>query len=209
MGHLGWFQERWCLRFSPDGSLKKSILDKADALYDSSAVAHDTRWDLPLPSLEATKRYLANVLDGVLERLRREPEDEALHSFVRLATYHEGMHGEAFHSTCQTLGYPDPLLQEKIVFPEKGKGKSTDLQMRGGRFTLGAVPGKSPFVFDNEKWGHEVVLTPFRIARHPVSNEQYLEYVDAGGQPPRYWKKVDGICRERRFDRLQPLRSED
>jgi iron(II)-dependent oxidoreductase len=209
MGHLGWFQERWCLRFGPDGSLKKSILDKADALYDSSAVAHDTRWDLPLPSLAATKNYLANVLDGVLERLRREPDDEALRYFVRLATFHEDMHGEAFHYTCQTLGYPDPLLQEKIVFPEKGNGKSTDLQMRGGRFTLGAVPGKSSFVFDNEKWAHEVVLAPFRIAANPVSNAQYLDYVEDGGKAPRYWKKADGVWMERRFDRLQPLRSEE
>src|SRR5262245_451095 len=94
IGHLGWFQERWCLRLRPDGSLKKSILEKADALYDSSAVAHDTRWDLPLPSLEATRNYLSNVLDAVQERLRREPENEALRYFVRLATYHEDMHGE-------------------------------------------------------------------------------------------------------------------
>src|SRR5258707_13219543 len=74
IGHVGWFQERWCLRTRPDGSLKKSLLEGADELYDSSTVAHDTRWDLPLPSLEATRKYLANVLDGVRERLRREPE---------------------------------------------------------------------------------------------------------------------------------------
>src|SRR3954471_19609125 len=110
VGHVGWFQERWCLRHRPDGSLEKSILEKADKLYDSSAVAHDTRWDLPLPSLEATRNYLSNVHDRVLERLRREPENEALRYFVRLATFHEDMHGEAFHYTCQTFGYPDPLL---------------------------------------------------------------------------------------------------
>src|SRR6267142_5253032 len=67
IGHVGWFQERWCLRLRADGSLKKSILEKADELYDSSAVAHDTRWDLPLPSLEATRKYLSSVQDQVLE----------------------------------------------------------------------------------------------------------------------------------------------
>ncbi len=205
IGHLGWFQERWCLRLRPDGSLKKSILENADELYDSSAVAHDTRWDLPLPSLEVTRKYLANVQDRVLERLRREPENEALRYFVSLATFHEDMHGEAFHYTCQTLGYPDPLLQQKTASAETGK--ATDLQMPGGRFTLGAVPGKTPFVFDNEKWAHEVALAPFHIARSPVSNAQYLEYVEDGGKPPRYWKKVDGAWMERRFDRLQPLPS--
>lgn len=207
IGHLGWFQERWCLRYRPDGSLEKSILEKADELYDSSAVAHDTRWDLPLPLIEVTRKYLSNVQDRVLERLRREPENEALRYFVSLATFHEDMHGEAFHYTCQTLGYPDPLLQEKIAVAETGK--STDLQMPGGRFTLGAVPGKDPFVFDNEKWAHEVEIAPFRVARNPVSNAQYLEYVESGGKAPRYWKNVDGEWMERRFDRLQALRGDE
>src|SRR3954447_17683911 len=69
IGHVGWFQERWCLRERPGGSMKESILPNADALYDSSAVAHDSRWSLPLPSLHETRRYLANVLQKVLERL--------------------------------------------------------------------------------------------------------------------------------------------
>jgi gamma-glutamyl hercynylcysteine S-oxide synthase len=206
IGHVGWFQERWCLRLRSDGSLKKSVLERADELYDSSAVAHDTRWGLPLPSLEATRNYLSNVQDRVRERLRREPENEALRYFVSLATFHEDMHGEAFHYTCQTLGYQDPLQEE---IPSPGKGNSADVELLGGRFTLGAVPGNDPFVFDNEKWAHEVDLAPFRIARDAVSNAQYRKYVEDGGKAPRYWKKVGGAWTERRFDRFQALRDEE
>jgi iron(II)-dependent oxidoreductase len=205
IGHVGWFQERWCLRLRPDGSLKESILEKADELYDSSAVAHATRWSLPLPSLEATRNYLSNVLDRVRERLRREPENEALRYCVRLATFHEDMHGEAFHYTCQTLGYPDPLEKEQVF---RHSTATSDIEVKGQKFVLGAVPGKDPFVFDNEKWAHEVELAPFRIASHPVSNAQYREYVESGGKPPRYWKKIDGVWMERRFNQFQALRSE-
>src|ERR1700730_4218053 len=163
IGHLGWFQERWCLRERKDGQLKESILPNADALYDSSAVAHDTRWDLPLPSLQETRKYLQNVTERVLERLEREPQDEALRYFVRLATFHEDMHAEAFHYTHQTLGYPDPLEEEAKKFFD-----ASDLEIRGGRFTLGAVPGKDPFVFDNEKWAYEVEIAPFLISENVV-----------------------------------------
>ena len=38
IGHVAWFQERWCLRWQPAGALRASRLDGADALYDSSAV---------------------------------------------------------------------------------------------------------------------------------------------------------------------------
>jgi iron(II)-dependent oxidoreductase len=207
IGHLGWFQERWCLRLQPDGALEASILKDADALYDSSAVAHDTRWSLPLPSLEQTQAYLANVLEEVQLRLLREPENPSLQYFVRLATFHEDMHGEALHYTCQTLAYPDPLPEKNSAGLRGGKQK--DLEMPGGPFMLGAERGKEPFVFDNEKWAHEVEIAPFRIAAAPVTNADYLAYVEDGGKAPRYWKKAGGAWMERRFDSLMPLKGEE
>src|SRR5688572_33421329 len=55
IGHVSWFQEYWCLRLQPDGTRTDSILAGADALYDSAKVVHDTRWDLRLPDLAATR----------------------------------------------------------------------------------------------------------------------------------------------------------
>ena len=46
IGHVGWFQEYWCLR--REG--RESIVPNADALYNSATVPHDSRWSLPLPS---------------------------------------------------------------------------------------------------------------------------------------------------------------
>src|SRR3954469_14534326 len=52
LGHVGWFQEFWCLRSAGRGA--GSILPNADALYNSATGAQDTRWDLALPSFDAT-----------------------------------------------------------------------------------------------------------------------------------------------------------
>ena len=68
IGHVSWFQERWCLRLRTDGSLGDSILPGADALYDSSAVAHDTRWDLRLPTRAETLAYMTRVLEAAIRR---------------------------------------------------------------------------------------------------------------------------------------------
>jgi iron(II)-dependent oxidoreductase len=216
LGHVAWFQERWCLRLRPDESLSESFLAGADALYDSSAVAHDTRWDLPLPSLGATLAYQDRVLDKVLAKIEREPEDEWFRYFVRLALFHEDMHAEAFHYTRQTLGFSDPLA------PASGEGSEAkvrgDAELPGGAFSLGASRNTG-FHFDNEKWAHPVELRPFRIARAPVTNGEYLEFVreggyqrrewwseegwrwreEAGALAPRYWAERDGEWRERRF----------
>ncbi len=44
------------------------------------------------------------------------------------------------------------------------------------------------FAYDNEGPRHKVYLQPFRLASRPVSNGEYLEFVEAGGyRDPRYW----------------------
>ena len=58
LGHVAWFQERWVLRH---GARRPPLRADGDVLYDSSAVAHDTRWSLPLPGLAETIDYLRGV----------------------------------------------------------------------------------------------------------------------------------------------------
>ena len=184
IGHVGWFQEFWCLRKAEAG--KASILPNADALYNSATVAHDSRWSLPLPSFAETVAYR----DQVLERVLAEGADRY---FVGLAIRHERMHAEAFHYTRQTLGYPAP---DAGSVPGTSRA-SGDLEVPGGPFHLGA-PKDAEFAFDNEKWAHIVLLASFRISRRLVTNGEYGEFVRATGhKPPVYWK--DG--RMRRFDR--------
>ncbi len=192
VGHVGWFQEYWCLRGAPEA---RSILPNADALYNSATVPHDDRWSLPLPSFERTLEYRDAVLDRVIRKVQRGDGDAY---FVRLAARHEEMHAEAFHYTRQTLGYPAPrgLAQ--------GPGSVThrsDVELPGGVFRLGAAPGKR-FTFDNEKWSHPVVLQPFRIARNPVTNAEFREFIEHTRRPvPAYWRNGE----LRRFDRWIPI----
>src|SRR5262245_11861392 len=136
VGHVGWFQEFWCLR---QGDEKRpSILPNADALYNSATVPHDTRWGLPLPSFAATLEYRDQVLDTLIAKLKAGDADPY---FAELALRHEEMHAEAFHYTRQTLGYPAPALAFGAFSPG-------DAEMPGGVFRLGAVPGEG-FAFDN------------------------------------------------------------
>jgi iron(II)-dependent oxidoreductase len=208
IGHVGWFQERWCLRLREDGTLADSMLPGADALYDSSAVAHDTRWGLPLPDEMRTRGYLAAVLERVLERLEREPGNERLAYFAQLAAYHEDMHNEAFHYTRQSMGDADPFPGGAA--PVSGTSMPEgDVAFEGGDFLLGALPDRGGFVFDNEKWAHPVRIRPFRMARAPVTNAQYLAWVEAGGFQPRHWRRRDGVWMQQRFDQLEPLNPEE
>jgi iron(II)-dependent oxidoreductase len=227
LGHVAWFQEYWCLRRKTQEKFAASIIPGADALYDSATVAHDTRWNLRLPDLKATRSYQAEVLERVMRRLEREPENRELAYFVQLAIFHEDMHAEAFHYTRQTLGYSNPF-QDNENAPARYQQAAADMELPGGVFSLGAYPGDA-FVFDNEKWAHDVQLRPFRISRTPVTNEQYAAFVDAGGYSrrewwsedgwawksrenlatPKYWVRHDVAWAQRRFDRVVALRPDE
>jgi iron(II)-dependent oxidoreductase len=223
IGHVAWFQEKWVLRHWVG---EPPLSADADSLYDSAVIAHDIRWDLALPSRQATLDYLERVRDRVLEKLARgEPTPEEAY-FVLLSVFHEDMHGEAFLYTRQTLGYPAPALS--AAGPPASANEAGpwpgDAPVPGGTFHLGAADDGS-FVFDNEKWRHPVDLEPFAIARAPVTQAEFAAFVDDGGYRrralwseagwgwreaatalhPVYWRQADGGWERRVYDRWLPL----
>lgn len=224
IGHTAYFHELWTRRHL-DGAA--SFLTNADEIYDSITIAHDDRWDLPLPSLDETLEYMRRVLESELERLRLPGlTDEAIY-LMRYAVFHEDMHTEAYTYSRQTLNYPRPLFALAAEADHLQAGPlDGDVAIPGGRYMLGASP-KAGFCFDNEKWEHSVEVAPFQIARAPVSNRQYAEFVDAGGygerefwddpgwqwlqnsglKTPLYWRRcgVDG-WEIRIFDAWQAMR---
>jgi iron(II)-dependent oxidoreductase len=184
IGHVAWTQEFWVLRHLYG---EKPIREHGDRLYNSTDVAHDTRWELLLPNRNDTLRYMNEVLERCCERIAGKfqlaPEE---FYFYWLTTFHEAMHAEALAYTRQTLGYPAPVIQgERTVVG--GGARPGDVEIPGGKYLIGATKD-FPFVFDNEKWAHEVMLKPFRIARTAVTNAEFLEFVEAGGyRERRFW----------------------
>lgn len=222
IGHVGWFHEHWCLRYRMHGPAAPSLIDDADVRYNSAIVPHVQRWQLALPTPAQTLAYLQNVQDAIFARLDREGASEHLRYFVQLAVFHEAMHDEAFYYTCQTLGHAESP-SESAPTPAAPALKG-DAVIAGGRFLLGASPGEG-FVFDNEKWAHEVEVKPFRMARTAVSNREFSMFVDEGGYArrecwsdagwhwrveteavaPLYWVKQGAQWHVRRFDQVVPL----
>lgn len=188
IGHVAWFQEKWALRHLRG---RASLHPSSDEFWDSAAVSHHARWELPLPPRAATQQYMQDVLDAVLERLSRDAvtEDEAY--FHWLGVMHEDMHGEALAYTRQTLGYPAPPGWRPAASLEPSEPSAGDVRIPGGAYCLGALPGRR-FVFDNEKWAHEVRLRPFAISRCAVTNREFAAFVDDGGYRRRECWSADG-----------------
>jgi gamma-glutamyl hercynylcysteine S-oxide synthase len=202
LGHIGWFEDWWIARnpqrrrgiaADPHCSRAAPGRTNADALYNSSEVAHARRWHLSLPDAAQTLADLQRGRERTLALLRdAEPTDDALY-FFRLALLHEDMHREAWVYMAQNLGFaPGVDTLEPLAAPEDGG----EIHIEGGLCTIGS-PGDG-FAFDNELGAHEIALSGYRIDAAPVSWARYLEFVAAGGyDDPKLWSKPGWSWRRR------------
>lgn len=229
-GHIAWFQEWWTVRnrqrhlgtrsASSGADFDTSLLPDADALYNSSEVAHDSRWALPLPDLAGTQTYLAQVLQRSLDHLQaalaagQGASDEALY-FWRLVLQHEDMHNEASVYMAQGLGLdlPPALCWRAAASGDAAaptpsgrspSGRSGGILVPAQVHTLGHQgPG---FAFDNERQAHPQALAAFEIDAAAVTWARYLPFVQATGhaQPPHV-RCVDGTWQAQCFGQWQLL----
>ncbi|QWE16250.1 SUMF1/EgtB/PvdO family nonheme iron enzyme [Polynucleobacter sp. AP-Nino-20-G2] len=210
-GHLIWFHEFWVHR--KGAASNPSFLARADALFNSSEMIHDDRWQVQIPSIDILMNYFSNVMERTFAILRSGTLSPEQAYFIQLALYHEDMHNEAFAYMWQSLGYVWPLEQSLGSIQDQQK----DLEPRyihipQSQFKLGSTPNTG-FIFDNEKWQHEVLVPNFSISSHAVSSGEYVEFLrslnDAGisyvEHQPTYWKKEGDTWFERFFDQWREL----
>jgi ergothioneine biosynthesis protein EgtB len=195
IGHLAWFQEKWVLRHVLG---RPPIRADGDSFYDSSAIAHDLRWDLPLPPRRETLAYLEAVRDRILDCLRTGTLSDDLRYFSLLAAFHTDMHNEAFTYTRQTLGYPRPTLGggTERALSANGNPLPGDAEIPGGCFLQGATH-EEPFVFDNEKWAYPVEVQGFAMALAATTQAEFEAFVEDGGyRRPEVWSPEGWRWRE-------------
>ena len=210
LGHLAWFHERWIARnvhrqrgAAADSTVPRlaSILPGADAWYDPAQRPRSEETPPGLPGYAATRQYLADTIELTLELLEGAEESDAGLYFFRLALFFEDMQSEALAETAQALKLPlagvHALVGEVSVLPARPA-----LLFPATCWPLGSSPGG--FVFDNEKWAHEVAVPEFEIDAQPVTWAQFGEFVEDGGYDDESWWSAAGWEWLRREGRRVP-----
>ena len=237
LGHIGWFQGWWLQRHpsqgqgvdaDPDAPRHAPLRADADALYNSSRVPHDTRWQLPLPDADTTRAELQRQFDVTLALLARLPpgstDDRALY-FFRLSLLHEDMHHEAALYMAQALGIAvDDARWQPAALPPPPPA----LHQAAGPWPSGSAADEG-FAFDNELGRHLVDLPDTTIDAQAVRWAEYLPFVETGGyaderwwtaagrawlahtgaRAPRYLQRDGRTWLQQRQGRWQPLREEE
>jgi ergothioneine biosynthesis protein EgtB len=217
--HTTWFFEQFLLK--PNASGYRVFDERFGYLFNSYYVAAGPRHARPerglltKPNAQEVAAYRAHV-DRAVEALIQDADEAALARIipiVEIGLNHEQQHQELIwtdilHAFAQNPTSPayDAAWQPPSV--RRGSGEFVDLA--AGIHQIGHAG--DGFCFDNEQPAHQVLLRDVAIARHLVSNAEWLAFMADGGyatpslwlsdgwakveeegwSAPGYWRQIDG-----------------
>ncbi len=244
LAHTSWFFETFLLRESLADY--RPLRDEYAYLFNSYYNAIGPQYSRPQrgmitrPTVADILEYRAHVNQN-MARLFDTVMSEQLEPAVVLGLNHEQQHQELMLTDVKHLFAQNPLLP---IFRE-GAGAPSGLAAGAlewvgfpeGVYAAGhdgpdaSGPAGGVFIFDNEGPRHQVYLRAFELGSRPVTNEEYLGFIEDGGyersdlwlsigwsivkaegwRSPLYWDRRDGqwwqftLGGERPLDLVAPV----
>jgi len=188
LAHVGNYEEQWLLRAAAG---RDALRPELDEIYDAFEHPRAERPTLPLLHTAEAGSYIGQVRRRVLDALaalRLDPRQPLLAGGLvfGMVVQHEHQHDETMLATHQLRrGQPALPATDELPAPE-ALVTAAEVLVPEGPFTMGC--SDDPWAYDNERPAHEVQLPPYWIDTVPVSNADYLRFVEDGGyEQPRWW----------------------
>jgi iron(II)-dependent oxidoreductase len=223
LAHVGNYEEIWLLRTIAGLPAKDPELDD---IYDAFRHARRERTRLKLLNPEQSRVYISDVRGRVLDTLERielNPANPLLaEGYVYgMVIQHEHQHDETMLATLQLRAGEYPLAEPAPPAAEPLQAR--EVLVPGGSFPMGT--DTEPWAYDNERPAHQVHVGPFWIDTVPVSNRDYLGFIEDGGyddgrwwtergwawrheeglEHPQFWSREASGWSRTRFGRREPL----
>jgi len=229
LAHITWFFETFILRkFYPNyRPFDEQYIYLFNSYYESVGehFFRPNRGHLSRPTVSEIKEYRKYVDSYMQELLAKANLSDELKNLIEIGLNHEQQHQELlFMDIKYILGhnptfpaYSDESLLKSLT--------STDqiLNIPEGVYEIGY--NGDGFCYDNERNRHKVYLNSYQIHSKPVTNGEYLKFVEANGYQsfqywhsdgwtwvnenhitaPEYWFKKDGKWMEYTLNGLHPL----
>ncbi|MFZ3579550.1 ergothioneine biosynthesis protein EgtB [Virgibacillus sp. DJP39] len=220
LAHTTWFFETFILKnyLSNYTVFHKDFNYLFNSYYETVGKFHPqkARGLITRPTVSETFSYRKYVDDHILSliEIKNQVDVEKIRQLVEIGLNHEQQHQELLLTDLKYNFSFNPTNPVYITNNDMfGNSSTQDLSfvyIEGGLVEVGN-DGEG-FSFDNEGPRHKKWLNPFRLANRPVTNGEYLQFIQDGGysqakywlsdgwnavktynwQAPQYWEKHDG-----------------
>lgn len=231
LAHTTWFFEQMILQ---KYLANYKVYDEGFAyLFNSyynfvgKRILRANRGNLTRPTVEEVYAFRKHVDAHMAKLLENEELGEEVKDLTVLGLNHEQQHQELLLTDLKySFGHhPDfPVYNESFSEAEyENPGANHFIKINEGVYEIGHA-GEG-FSYDNEHQRHKVYLHGFEISDRLVTNEEYIEFIEAGGyeqfqywlddgwtwvqsdkiNSPLYWHKVDGVWHHYDLDGFKPV----
>jgi iron(II)-dependent oxidoreductase len=190
LGHIANFEELWLVQRIGGRDPMHGDLGE---LYDAIEQPRKIRGELPILRADEVRPYM----EGVRERTREVLDEIDLDTGDRLLAdgfiyemllAHEYQHNETMLQLLQMVEAYEPAEVDSGPASEPVSDGPEMVRVEGGSHEIGAAD--VGFAYDNERPRHRIELEPFWIDRTPVTNADYMTYLEeTGAEPPMYWER--------------------
>src|SRR3954463_9226848 len=223
LAHTSWFFETFVLKpWVP--AYRSEVPEYAylfNSYYNAAGDMHrrDLRGLISRPTVEETYRFRRTIDESIAELLGSADEETlaAIAIVMTLGIHHEQQHQELLVTDIKHVFAQNPL--HPVYAPRKSsEGRAPSLPREFVEFDEAVIEighESSNFSDDNEGPLHRALFLPFALATRPITNAEYIEFIEDGGytraefwlslgwttlrdpaaagwNAPLYWTKNDG-----------------
>ena len=238
IAHVTWFFQKILEKYKQDVGDNSINTDYLNSYYQRyrNILPKSDRGKFPRPKVSETLKYRSLIEDMFLEFLDCIEKNNSLGLNlaydIELANQHEMQHQELLVYDLQHYfqRFEDPRdnYEPKIMKTPKSLTDGANVEhdmvtIPGGIYELGF--SGDDFCYDNEIPVHKTYLNPYQIDRYPVTNREFIDFIESGGyqdyrfwlsdgwdlvkekswKAPLYWQKIDGDWYKKDFGGLDKV----
>ncbi len=211
IGHVSWLYEVVMSKTNPNYQFySKEFSEYLNSYYQQFGTPHDKgeRGIASRPTVDQIFEYFETINTRVRDFINSGIDEEAKY-LLTMAFHHECQHQELLTCDLQHLLTDVYKPVKKIARPQASQVEQKSVSIKGGLYPMGY--NGTDYSYDIELPEHKVFLNDYKIDAYPITNGQYLKFIEDGGyenfkfwlsdgwekvkqnnwKAPMYWTKED------------------
>lgn len=237
IAHVTWFFQKILEKYKQNIDADSINTDYLNSYYQRyrKILPKSDRGKFPRPKVSETLKYRSLIEEMFLKFLDNIERNNSLTRNlvydIELANQHEMQHQELliydlqhyFQRFDDAEDNYQPRINKRPNNIDNLAVEPGMMKIPGGLYELGF--SGSDFCYDNEVPEHKTYLNAYEIDTHPVTNKQFMAFIDAGGyedyrfwlsdgwdivnekkwDAPLYWQKIEGYWYKKDFGGLNKI----
>jgi ergothioneine biosynthesis protein EgtB len=212
IGHVSWIYEAIMSKLDKNYEFhSKEFSEYLNSYYQQFGVPHDKklRGITSRPTVDEIFQYFNTINQKVEKFIGSQKLSEDEKKLIVIGFHHECQHQELLVYDLQHLLAEQYLPVRKNKIKKQQETQKEFVEIKGGLYTMG-YNGKN-YCYDIELPEHKTYLENFKIGIFPITNQEYLEFMNDGGyetykhwlsdgwekvklnkwNSPMYWEKIN------------------